>query len=289
MNTHEHINLRQLCLGYFLYSISLKIMALPSLLATGAGNLAWLVALLGSVLEVVLVFIATRLIKHLDQRGKFFRTLCFVFIPIIAAQVWLTCRQVYRMAYTDLSTDLSLFIFILTLILLGSFFITRQPRSFFRTAEIIWLLFALALVIAVVPPLYKLQPDWGSLVQGDYTRLLPTLGGNLLFFESAIFVFIFGAETKKTDRELRRINLTAILCSIGYVVFTVLLVILFGPLLPLKPNAIVDITTSSQFITDSGALDWLIVIATLAALVLRFGLQLVAVATLCKRGCGRHA
>lgn len=289
MNTHEYINLRQLCICYFLYSISWKIMTLPSTLAHGSGNLAWLVALIGSVIEVALVFVATRLLKHLNNRGTLLRTLCFLFIPLIMVEVWLTCSQIYQMAYTDLSTDLSLFIFILTLALLGLFFITRQPRSFFRTGEIIWLFFALGLIIAMVPPLYQIKVDWGTLVQGDYTRLVPTVFSHLLFFESAVFVFIFGAETQKTDRELRRINLTAILCGVGYVVFTMLLVLLFGPLLSHKTNAIVDITTAAQFITNSGALDWLIAIATLSALVLRFGMQLVAIVTLLRRGLGKHA
>lgn len=287
MNQHQSINLRQLCLGYFIYSTSVKLLTLPATLVQGSGNWAWLATLLGVAVELLLVGIATMILRWVDTRQMGFRGLCFVLVPLIAVEIWLTGQQIYDLAYADLSTNLSLIIFMITLVLLGIFFLTRQPRAVFRSGEILWIFYLVGLVIAIVPTLYTLQVNWGELVQGDWTTVWLTAGGNLLFFESASFVLAFGSETKKTSRELGKINLTAWLCGLGYALFMLLFVILFGPLGATKPMGIVEMTAGAQSITANGNLDWLIIITTLAALVLRFGVQLVAVVTLIKRGLAK--
>ena len=67
----------------------------------------------------------------------------------------------------------------------------------------------------------------------------------------------------------------------------VLFVILFGSLTRHQTMGLVDMTTASNFITHTGSLDWLIATSILATLILRFGIQLVAVVTLIKRGLKR--
>lgn len=287
MKRHQSINLRQLCIGYFLYSTSIKILTLPSLLAQGAGGWAWLSAGLGVLFEIITVALATLILKYSDTQRPFFRTLCFILVPCIVVELWLNSRQIYHLAYTDLFTDLSFTIFIITLLLLGFFFVTRQPRAVFRTGEIVWIMFAIGLAIAIIPTLYNRQWDWGQLVQGDWRMLFATAGGHLLFFESASFVLVFGSETKKSARELGKINLTALVCGLGYWVFMVLFVVLFGTMAVHKTMGLIDLTSAAQFLTTTGNLDWLITIAVLSVLVLRFGVQLVAIVALIKRGLNR--
>ena len=67
----------------------------------------------------------------------------------------------------------------------------------------------------------------------------------------------------------------------------VLFVLLFGNLGRHQTMGLVDMTTASEFITHTGSLDWLIATSILSALILRFGIQLVAVVTLIKRGLNR--
>lgn len=287
MNNHQSISLRQLCIGYFLYSTSIKILTLPAALAQGAGGWAWLSALLGVVFEVATVALATLILRRANPHQPFFRVLCLLLIPCIGAELWINCLQIYHLAYTDLFTNLSLVIFVITLLLLGFFFITRQPRAVFRAGEIVWILFALGLVIAIVPTLYNLHVAWAQLVQGDWRSVFSTTGGHLLFFESASFVLVFGSETKKSNRELGKINLTALLCGLGYVALVTLLIILFGSMTVHKPMGVIDLTSAAQFLTTTGSLDWLITIAVLSVLILRFGVQLVAMVTLLKRGLNR--
>ena len=72
MNNDKHhcaINLRQLCIGYFIYSIGIKVLTLPSALAAGAGNWAWVSAILGVGFECLLVLAATLLLKFTDNRN----------------------------------------------------------------------------------------------------------------------------------------------------------------------------------------------------------------------------
>lgn len=287
MNRHQSINLRQLCIGYFLYSISIKILTLPSALAQGAGGWAWLSAGLGVAFEIATVALATLILKFTDSRKPFFRGLCFVLVPCIIAELWVNCLQIYHLAYTDLFTNLSMLIFIITLLLLAGFFLTRQPRAVFRAGEIVWLLFAFGLVLAIAPTLYNLRADWSQLVVGDWRSVFATAGGHLLFFESASFVLVFGSETKKTGDELRKINWTALACGLGYFAMIILFIILFGTMAVHKTMGLVEFTSASQFLTTTGSLDWLITIAVLSVLVLRFGVQLVAIVTLIKRGLNR--
>ncbi len=285
---HQAINLRQLCLGYFLYSTAIKVLTLPSALATTAGNWAWVSALLGVVFELVLVVIASLILKFTDNQNKFFRVLCWVLLPVIVIEIATTAMQIYRLAYTDLFTNLGITVFVITMVALGLFFLTRQPRAVFRAGEILWLFFALGLILAIIPTLYNIKVNWHDLVRGDATQIVPATAMHLCCFESAVFVLAFGSETRKTNRDLCRLNLTALLCGIGYVAFMILFILLFGSLTKHQTMGLIDITTAAQFITSSGSLDWLIATAILAALVLRFGVQLVAVVTLLKRGLNRQ-
>ena len=281
---HQAINLRQLCIGYFLYSISIKVLTLPSILANGAGNWAWLAALLGVIFEITLVIVASLILKFTDHRNRYFRGICWLLIPLVIAETVLTATQIFHLAYTDLFTNLGITVFVITLIVLGLFFLTRQPRSVFRAGEILWLFFAFGLILAIIPTLYQIKVDGHTLIQDNSSRILPTLFFNLGFFETATFVLTFGSETKKTNQELVRLNLTAILCGIGYAVVMVLFILLFGTLSRHQTMGLIDMTTAAQFITNTGGLDWLIATAILSALVLRFGVQLIAIVTLIKRG-----
>lgn len=285
---HQAINLRQLCIGYFLYSISIKVLTLPSILTNSAGNWAWISAMLGVIFEIALVVVASLILKFTDRQNRFFRVLCWVLAPIVAVETILTATQIFQLAYTDLFTDLGITVFVITLIGLGLFFLTRQPRSVFRAGEILWLFFALGLILAIIPTFYQIDVDWRDLVRGNSNQILPTLFMNLGFFETATFVLAYGSETRKTDRELARLNLTALACGIGYSALMILFVLLFGTLGRHQTMGLVDMTTAAQFITNSGSLDWLIATAILAALVLRFGVQLVAIVTLIKRGLNRR-
>ena len=290
MNTkrHQNINLRQLCIGYFLYSTSIKVLTLPSALANGACNWAWLSAILGVIFELVMVAVASLILKFTNNQNHFFRVLCWLVVPVLIFETVLTAIQVFHLAYTDLFTNLGITVFVITLVGLGLFFLTRQPRAMFRAGEILWLFFALGLILAIIPTLYNIQVDWHDLVRGNGARIFTTTVLNLGFFETATFVLAFGSETRKTNRDLVRINLTALLCGIGYIAFMILFVLLFGTLSREQNMGLVDLTTATQFITSSGSLDWLIATSILAALVLRFGTQLVAIVTLIKRGLNQH-
>lgn len=285
---HQNINLRQLCIGYFLYSISIKTLTLPSALANGAGNWAWLAAIFGIIFELGLVIVASIILKFTNQQNRVFRILCWLLMPVMVYEIVLTAIQIFHLAYTDLFTNLGITVFVITLVGLVLFFLTRQPRAVLRVGEIIWLFFAFGLILAVVPTLYNIKVNPVDLISGDAGRAFPTALVNLGFFETAIFVLAFGSETKKTNRELVRMNLIAGLCGLGYLAFMVLFVLLFGPLGRHQSMGMIDMTTAAQFITSGGSMDWLIAIAILAALVLRFGVQLVALVTLAKRGLNQR-
>lgn len=284
---HQAINLRQLCTGYFLYSIGIKVLTLPSALAQTAGNWAWASALIGVIFECILVLIASLILSKCDKQSKFFRILCWLFVPLIIVEIMVTSVEIYHLAYTSLFTSLGITVLVITLIALGLFFLTRQPRALFRAGEILKLFFALGLILAIIPTLYNIKIDWQELVQGNSQQILPATGIHLLFFETATFVIAFGSETRKSKSEICRLNLTALLCGIGYFVFMVLFILLFGNLTQHQTMGLVDMTTASQFITHTGSLDWLISTSILATIILRFGMQLVAVVTLVKRGLNR--
>lgn len=286
-NQNQNINLRQLCTAYFLYSISIKVLTLPSALANTAGNWAWLSALIGVSFEIALVIFASLILKHCNPQKSFFRVLCWLVLPLLVAEIAVTSIEIYHLAYTNLFTDLGITIMVITLIALGLFFLTRQPRAVFRAGEVLRLFFVLGLILAIIPTFYNLKVNWQDLVHGDASQIIAGTGTHLLFFESATFVLAFGSETKKSNRDLFKLNLTAVLCGIGYLALMVLFVLLFGSLTRHQTMGLVDMTTASQFITHTGSLDWLIATAILATLILRFGIQLVAVVTLIKRGLKR--
>jgi hypothetical protein len=294
------ITARQLCIVYAIYSLAVKVISLPSLLYSAAGNLAWLAAAAAAAVEVLLVFIATLFLPKAARKGGTapaktdtpsaktggtnavpVKIAYAVFIPVLLLEL--------LVAVKNISAEIPYAIFILTLVFTAIFFAARPPQAFFRACEILWLFVLLAFVIAIIPTIYGIQADFSTLIDGDTASVLPAVTGSLLYFESAIFVFIFAAETADRKHLRKKIITTSALCAVFFTAFTAFFVLLFGPLAAEKTNALADLTLRSKYITDTGAFDWYISSSVLTMLILRFGVIICAVTVCVKKIFGIKA
>ena len=282
MKAPDKINTRQLCIFYAIYSLSIKILALPSILAAGAANFAWAAALIGIAFEILTVMLATWLLR-IDTKSVFAKILYCLFVPILLLELWLTGTVTHGLVYENLFADLPLIVFIATLAVIGAFFIYRPMRAFFRSGEILWLFILIGIIMAVIPTVYDLDKDFAVLVSGSGSGIVKTAAFNVLYFQTAIFVFIFGASSERNSKDIMKINLTAVFTGLFFAAFVALFIVLFGPLAVNKTTAIIDMTTASKHITDSGAFDWYIASAALTMLVLRLGAEVAAVVICVKK------
>ncbi len=287
-HSKEKINIRQLCIFYFIYSLSIKLLSLPSILAQGSGNLAWMSALIGISFEIITVFIATLLLRLLKNKSLSMKIICILLIPPLAYGIWITCLELKKIAYDNLTTQINMTVFVLILVFIAFFFATRKARSCFRSAEILWTLGILGVIIAVIPALYDLNPDFNSLLNGDYSTVLTAALPTLIYFESASFILIFGLDSSRSKKDLIKINITSIISGFAFVIFIILFILLFGSVAGYKTSALVDFTTASSFITNTGSLDWFITSSILAMLVLRLSACVTAITTVIKNMGGKQ-
>jgi hypothetical protein len=255
------------------------VISLPSLLANGAANFAWVSALLGIVFEFILVLIAVLIVKHFRNRPVFLKIIYVIFIPILILELLLVTKTTYTLIHESFFDNVNIILFAAPLLAAGVFFCMSPARSFFRAGEILWGIVLIGLVIAIIPTIYSINwSDFNILIHGNIKSVLPATLSNLLYFESAIFIIVFSADMKieKKTRFAGKLLTTATVCGLFFVAITALFTVYFGPLSPEKTLAFTEFTTVSQYITNTGSFDWLLSCTWLVMLLLRFGVMVSA-------------
>lgn len=280
MKDLKKISTRQLVIFYCLFSFSIKFLSLPSLLAEFSGRDAWLAALLGTVLELLMLFVVLNVLKrgagsdiYSDVRrrvtGVGAKIFVLMMLFIFLVQIFLIADQIFRLLDQHLFDSLNVHKFLVPLMLMGVMFCFMPARAIFRSGEVFWLFILVALVLAVFPALRNVRVSELSPLTGG--GVLNAVFRNLIFFETAAFLLVFSGDIKIEKKFTRKFMLWAGGAGLSFVFFVAVCTMLFGSLAPIKTTAIAELTTYSSFLTQGGRLDWLLVCTWVLLLLLRFG------------------
>jgi len=279
----KKISVRQLIIFYCLYSFSIKFLALPSLLSQFGGRDAWMIALIGTALELAVIFLVLNVMVkgqgsdiYSDMRAKVTGVGAKIFVLlmlcIFIVQIFILAGQTHTLLNQHLFDDLNIHKFLIPLCLMAVLFCFMPARAIFRSGEIWWMFILVAIVLAVAPALRSIRiSELTPVLEGGFRPVLNGVFRNLIFFESAAFLLVFSGDIKIEKDFKKKFMLTAGGVGAFFVFFVLLCTMLFGPLAPVKSTAIAGLTTYSAFLTQGGRLDWILVCIWLLLLLLRFG------------------
>jgi hypothetical protein len=264
---NQKISIRQLCIFYIIYSLSIKVLVLPSILSPVS-------AAIGAGFEILSVAATAWLVKKLNSR-KIAAKIVFAAAGLILIIELFLAVQTTKLLVTESLRDLPGILFYLPLIIAGLFFAKAPVRAFFRAGEILWWFILIAFIIAIIPTIYSIDLQKITNLSNDV--FVP----NLLYFDGALFILIFASESEKYTP--RKVITASLLCGVFFVAFTVLFAILFETLAAEKTLALIDITMASKHITDTGAFDFYIAGSSLTMLIMRAGVTVCAIAVCIKK------
>lgn len=261
---------------------------MPQLLSQGAGRDAWWAAIIGTVLELLILFAVLNVIvinnavnSHSNLYTDLRKNTTFVgakliillMLGLFLLQLFILIGTSYSLVTQNLFHDMGIHRFLIPLVLFGTMFCLMSARAIFRGGEIFYLLIILGLLISVVPAVPKMQLSEVTPMFSDGARpIFNSVYMNLIYFESASFLLIFSGDIKVTKDFRRKFMTVAVLVGVVFVFFVFMTTTLFGPLAPYKGIAVANLTVYSSFLTQGGRLDWVLICIWFLLLAVRFGL-----------------
>ena len=277
------ITTRQLIVFYFIYTYSIKFLMLPNLLAAEAGRDSWISALLGGIVELVLLFVVCKSMEHKPEidvyqslRKPFTHVggaaILLVMFVLFLLQSFITIQQTYYLLGQTLYESMNIHQFLIPFLIVAIFFCFMPTRAAFRGGEIFYVLVLLGIGLALLPAFGKVNtnevlPILGMGVGGIFNSVYK----NLVYFESAIILFMFKGQTKADEGFTKKFMLASVVGVLVFAAFVFLYYSLFGPLTIFKDIAVVNITQVSSYISQNGRLDWIIACIWVILLLIRFG------------------
>jgi len=262
------INTRQLLIFYFIYSFAIKFLMLPAFLSVDAGRDAWIAAGIGALIELALLFIILMVV----ERKRNVKVLMPLMLAFFLIQALITLAHMNSLLGLTLYENLSKHMFIIPMLVLGIFFVFSKTRAIFRSGEIFYILILIAIFLAVLPALWKV----------DAREVLPVLGGglgpvlrsvynNLIYFEGALVLLMFQGEVRIKKNFKRNFMIWASAGAIVFTAFVFFFYALFGPLGGLRQLGIVDVTGQNSYLAQNIRIEWIIVCVWILLLLIRFG------------------
>jgi len=232
-----------------------------------AGHDAWIAALIGTVLELLIIFGVIHVIAKGYRTPRY--VLPFMFALFLLQLFILTGTS--RVLVTDqLLHEMPIHVFLIPLVLFGVFCCLLGARPIFRGGEVFYVLIIIGVALSIIPALLKIRGSEVLPMFDNGWGIINAVFKNAIFFESASFLLLFSGDIKVTKDFRKKFMIIASIVGALFVFFVFMTTAVFGPLAPMKSIAIVDLTTHSSFLTQGGKVGWLLVCIWLLLILLRF-------------------
>lgn len=264
------INYRQLSILVFMCFISLKLLALPSLLYVESGNMGWFVALVMMIIDGIYAFLIIDLIKKNQDKNvyEFLKNtvgtvLAKVFLALLLVRFMFMLFNISKglefFVKENFYTELDWLIFIIPLLILISFMVYKGIRNIARVSELMYLPIAIGVLYIALKsisgvdaltflPLFK--DGAMPLVEAGYRHMC-------WFGSSTFLIMLFGRVDFKQEKKFK---------FVFYLIFAILLIqlmffVFYGLYETTSPTHTYAISDVSQFISERSSIDtlsWLI-------------------------------
>ena len=253
---------------YFIYSFAIKFLMLPTFLSMGAGRDGWIAAGIGVLVELLILFVVLLAIER-KGNARWLMPLMLVFFLV---QVLITLTHTNFLLGSTLYENLNKHKFIIPMLVLGVFFVFSKVRAIFRSGEVFYILILIAIFLAVLPALPKVDAsEVLPVLGGGFMPVLRTVFDNLIYFEGALILLMFKGEVDAKKNFKRNFMIWAFVGAVVFTAFVFFFCSLFGPLSSLRQLGIVDVTGQNSYLAQNVRIEWIIVCVWLLLLLIRFG------------------
>jgi hypothetical protein len=288
----KKISTRQLIIFYFIFSFAIKFLLLPQFLAGTAGKDLWISAIIGVAKELVVlwvvlvvmamdkdrdVYAGLRLGKNGIGSAVFAKGVLTIMFAFFLLQAMITLVQTEYLLSHTLYESLNIHKFVIPMLVLGIFFCYSKTRAVFRSGEIFYILILVAIFLAVLPALWKVDVrEVLPIVPSSFGPIWRAVYHNLIYFEGAVILLMFKGEIDIKKGFVRNFMIWAGIGAVVFVAFIFFYYSLFGPLANLRTLGVVDVTGQNSYIAQNGRLEWIIASVWLLLLLVRFGVLFYA-------------
>jgi len=272
----KKITQRQLIIFYCIYSFAIKFLLLPQLLTRGSGNDAWISALIGTVIELLVLWMVLGVMTANKDKDIYQARGAKIVMPLMLLvfllQIMILTKQSFYLLGENMFENLSAFMFIIPMLLLGIFFCFTSTQSIFRSGEIFYVFLAVGIAVSVLPALGQINAREAlPLFSSGMRPILTTTLINLIYFESASFLLMFSGEIKIEENFKKRFMAVATAVGVFFVFFVFMFWSLFAGVSSAKNVAVANMTGYSSIVASGGRTGWILVAVWLLLLLLRFG------------------
>lgn len=207
----KKINFRQVSIIIFYLLVSLKFLALPSLVYQDAEADSWLVFVLMALIDIGLIWVSIYLIRSANEKnlyeflknriGPIFTKIVLVlFFLVFILDILDGITGIYRLLVEDFYTDIKWYNYIIPLLSLISFMAYKGIRNIGRVCEIFVWVVIVALIFVILKSLSEFEPFFflPSFTKG-ISPIFKSLMTHISWFCSPIAIIFFIGDVDKSS------------------------------------------------------------------------------------------
>ncbi len=264
------INYRQMSILVFMCFISLKLLALPSLLYVDARNMGWFVSLVLMILDAIYAFMIIDLIKKNQDKNvyEFMKNtvgtfIAKLFLIILGFRFLLIVANISKglefFVIENFYTEFKWLIFIIPLLILISFMVYKGIRNIARVSELMYIPIAIGVLYIALKSISHVDAlTFLPLFKDGVKPVFEASYHHMCWFGSSTFlIMLFG----RVDFEKERKRKLVFYIIIAILIIQLMFFVFYGLYETTSPTHTYAISDVSQFISERSSIDalsWLI-------------------------------
>ena len=207
----KKINFRQVSIIIFYLLVSLKFLALPSLVYQDAEADSWLVFVIMALIDIGLIWVSVYLIRSANEKNLYeflknrigvvlTKIILVLFFLVFVLDILDGITGIYRLLVEDFYTDIKWYNYIIPLLSLISFMTYKGIRNIGRVCEIFVWLVIFALVFGILKSLSEFEAFFflPSFTKG-IAPIFKSLTTHISWFGSPIAIIFFIGDVDKSS------------------------------------------------------------------------------------------
>lgn len=267
----KQLTTRQVSIMIFVCAVATKMLALPSLLISGAGNSVWLVILTMFLIDACFLLIICAISKRFPdltfkeflERG-FGKVLTRIFLfllgVLLALKVAMLTRECYEFYNETSYVDLSWFVFLVPLILVLAYLTTKKIRSIGRGGEIFIYFIVLALIMTFLFSIGNIDLSSAlPLLPNGVSPVFKSCFNYSFWFGDFLILFLCLGDFKIDNHSTGKFFLSYSVAMLAVLALCITHYSLFGAISGTYKTSIVDVTEYIPRLSTTGRFTWVVV------------------------------
>lgn len=283
----KRLTARQVGVALSLSMVAMKFLMFPALTTRFAGRDSYLSVFLGLAIDLLLL-VAVLLIsmkypdttfKELlsDAFGKWFaKIIFFIMFVYMFMKGMLVIKQTHNYLLESLFDEFKWFKFVIPMMAIVVFMISKNLRAIFRSIEFVYVLVAACIIMVLIIPITNME-IFAILPFAEYgpTPIFEGFFRTCFTFGDYLIVILLMGNIKFKKNGGKVIFGFAAVSAVLTIIFNIIFVCLFENLATNRSLSVTDIPLHSNLPFTIGRLDWIAIIFWIVALILQIGVFMI--------------